>query len=104
MDRDEAIARIRKALKARSGKTWSVKGGRGTAWGWITISASPARCNEFGYMPDGDRAELAELLGMGSEVHSQGVNVPASGDYYRLFVHCAEHGHAGDFKAQPYWD
>ncbi len=35
MDRDEAIKRIRAALKRRSGKLWSVTGGRGTSWGWI---------------------------------------------------------------------
>ncbi len=43
IDRDEAIARIRTALKRRSGKAWSVTGGRGTAWGWITVEAPPAR-------------------------------------------------------------
>jgi hypothetical protein len=43
MDRDETIKRIRKALRARSGKDWSVTGGRGTAWGWITIDAPPRR-------------------------------------------------------------
>jgi len=41
--RDSAIERIRAALKRRSGKLWSVKGGRGTGWGWITIDAPPAR-------------------------------------------------------------
>jgi hypothetical protein len=44
MDRDEAIKRIKSALKRRSGKSWSVTGGRGTAWGWISISAPPKRC------------------------------------------------------------
>lgn len=43
MERNEAIAAIRTALKARSGKAWSVTGGRGTAWGWITISVPPSR-------------------------------------------------------------
>ena len=38
IDRDEAIKAIRTALKRRTGKTWSVKGGRGTAWGWLTIT------------------------------------------------------------------
>jgi hypothetical protein len=42
-DRDVAIKRIREALKRRSGKAWSVKGDRGTAWGWIHISCPPAR-------------------------------------------------------------
>jgi hypothetical protein len=43
VDRDDAIRIIRDALKKRSGKTWSVKGDRGTAWGWITITAPPKR-------------------------------------------------------------
>ena len=43
MTRDETIKAIRNALRARSGKTWSVKGGHGTGWGWITISVPPKR-------------------------------------------------------------
>ena len=42
-DRDTTIKRIKTALQQRSGKTWSVTGGRGTAWGWITIDAPPRR-------------------------------------------------------------
>lgn len=48
MDRNETIKRIKDALKRRSGKPWSVTGGRGTAWGWITIDAPPAR-TVYGY-------------------------------------------------------
>ena len=43
LTRDQAIKRIRDALKLRSGKPWSVTGGTGTAWGWIRIDAPPAR-------------------------------------------------------------
>lgn len=43
VDRDVTIKRIRAALRQRSGKTWSVRGDRGTAWGWINISCPPAR-------------------------------------------------------------
>ncbi len=42
-DRDATIRRIKTALKKRSGKTWSVTGGKGTAYGWISIDAPPAR-------------------------------------------------------------
>lgn len=54
-DRDTAIKAIRTALRRRSGKTWSVKGGRGTAYGWITISAPPKRlgCARFCRLVDG---------------------------------------------------
>lgn len=47
--RDEAIEAIRNGLKRRSGKQWSVTGGRGTAWGWIKISVPPRRlgCARF---------------------------------------------------------
>ncbi len=41
LTRDEAIRRIRAGLKARSSREWSVTGGRGTAWGWITIDVLP---------------------------------------------------------------
>ncbi len=44
LTRHEAIKRIKTALQKRSGKTWSVTGGRGTAWGWLRIDASPKRC------------------------------------------------------------
>jgi hypothetical protein len=43
IDRDAAIKRIRAALKFRSGKDWSVTGGKGTAYGWIKIDAPPRR-------------------------------------------------------------
>lgn len=41
--RDAVCKRIKAALVKRSGKQWSVTGGRGTAYGWITISAPKAR-------------------------------------------------------------
>jgi hypothetical protein len=43
ISRNEAIKAIRAALKRRTGKTWSVTGGRGSAWGWIRIDAPPKR-------------------------------------------------------------
>ena len=64
IDRNEANKRIRAALKRKTGKTWSVSGSRGTAWGWIDISSPPRRRNAMGYMSDADRKELAELLGL----------------------------------------
>ena len=62
MDRNETIKRIRTALRKRSGKAWSVKGGRGTAWGWIQIDAPPSRRNFDGYqMSPSDRAQLRDV-------------------------------------------
>jgi len=74
-ERNEAINIIRQALKARSGKVWSVTGGRGTAWGWIRIDAPPSergydldgvdhQWQRAGYMSLKRRAELAQLLGL----------------------------------------
>lgn len=111
--RDEAIKRIRTALKARSGKSWSVTGGRGTAWGWIEISAPPKRrtanhdggpCTDGfqGYMVLEDRAELAQLLGI-ETVYAQGVSIPASNDYRREYVDRAQ-GQTPSVIGEPYWD
>ena len=85
MERDEAISEIRAALKRRSGKTWSVTGDRGTAWGWITIDAPPARRTEKTHMTTADREELARLLGL-NDVHFQGVSIPASSQYRQEYV------------------
>jgi hypothetical protein len=101
-DRDATIKAIRKALRARSGKAWSVTGGRGTAWGWIRISAPPARCGEFGYMGDEDRAELGRLLGL-DPAHCQGISVPASSAYRAEYIDRAE-GRAPSAFGSPYWD
>ena len=59
LDRAETIRRIRTALKARSGKTWSVRGGSGTSWGWISIQSPPKRRVRDYYMSQADCAGLA---------------------------------------------
>ena len=89
MNRDEAITRIRKALKNRSAKSWSVTGGRGTDWGWLTIQAPPSRretaCD---YMTAEDCRELGELLGHHDATSRQGEDV--SPDEYVEYVRRAE--------------
>ena len=126
MERDETIKRIRTALTRRSGKQWSVTGGRGTAWGWIEIDAPPARrtwshrlkagsvtdrpqdyeefnCGLLGHnMGPEDRAELAALLGL-ERVHDQGISIAASNDYWQEYIDRAE-GRTPAKIAQPYWD
>jgi hypothetical protein len=62
--RDDAIARIRAALKRRTGRPWSVRGGRGTAWSWIEVSAPPARSDEFGRISIEDANTLARIFGL----------------------------------------
>ncbi len=125
--RNAVIKAIKYALQQRSGKQWSVTGGRGTAWGWITVDAPPSRrtmrcrlkagavtTNPDDYeMYDSGEAghstrpedidELSALLGI-EKVHCQGYSIPAGRDYQRLALCQALHGHSGPFTAQPYWD
>ena len=41
INRPDSIARIRAALKAKTGRNWSVSYGRGTASGWMRVQAQP---------------------------------------------------------------
>lgn len=100
-DRDVAITEIRSALRRRSGKAWSVRGGGGTAWGWITVTAPPSRLDRYGALSDADRAELAALLGV--DVHHQGVLVPAGSDWRREYVARAR-GEEPTVYGKVYWD
>lgn len=101
--RDQAIQTIKAALKARSGQTWSVTGGRGTAWGWITITTPPSRRVDFGYLTTEDAAKLGELLGLGHPAHQQGVSIAASSSHYAEYIARAQ-GQTPAVIAQPYWD
>jgi hypothetical protein len=104
-DRERTVKLIRTALRLRSGKAWSVSIGRGTARGWITITAPPAR-HWNGHMSLDDRAELGRLLygESGEPVHAQGESVPASSEYRRVYIQRALYGTANGFTASPYWD
>lgn len=101
-DRNETIRLIKAALKARSGKAWSVTGGRGTAWGWITVTSLPSRQVGYGYLSPEDKAELAHLLGLES-VHQQGHSIPASSAHYREALERA-YGVQVTKIAEAYWD
>lgn len=123
--RNAVIARIRTALRQRSGVTWSVTGGRGTTYGWLTIDAPPAwrtwryrlkpemldrpeNYEEYnsgergGHTGPAEREELGRLLEL-PHVHFQGVSIPASHDYYREYVDRAE-GRTPATLGTPYWD
>lgn len=121
LSRNETIKRIRTALRKRSGKLWSVTGGRGTTWGWIEIDSPPARRTwrhapfgpgqEFaeidtgepgGHASPAERVELSALLGL-EGIHHQGHKIPASNDYYQEYVDRAE-GRAPSVVGRPYWD
>ena len=123
---NEVVKLIKKALQRRSGKAWSVKHGRGTAYGWINIDAPPARCTwtrhetgqtatgfavyeekndarpGHGFMSPHDRKELAELLGL-EVVHGQGESIPASSAHYQEYIDRAE-GRAPRVWGEQYWD
>lgn len=113
--RDDAIKRIRTALKNRSGKPWSVTGGRGTAWGWIRIQAAPKDCRyewdgvtlaapgSEGYPSIEQRRELSTLLGKTDLIHPQGESIPASSAYYTEYIDRAE-GRTPSVLGKPYWD
>lgn len=125
-NRNAVIARIKAALQRRSGKPWSVTGGRGTAYGWITIDAPPKRRTAHAVLKEGavttwpedymdidtgepnghmtlkDRLELAQLLGLPG-AHFQGISIMASNDAYREYVDRAE-GRTPSKIAEPYWD
>jgi len=126
--RDSAITEIRTALKRRSGKSWSVKGGKGTAWGWITVDAPPSRRTSRylvkpghlghypedyeknrtdtqaagGYITELEGAELAKLLDL-KTVHHQGVLIPGGHDYWMEYVDRAN-GRKPSRIGKPYWD
>lgn len=101
IDANIAVRDIRKALRERSGKTWSVKRGTGTSYGWISISSPPARRDQFGSMTDVDAAELHELLGLDNDGHA--ISVPSSSAYRREYIDRAE-GREPSINGTPYWD
>lgn len=77
IDRPEAIQRLKVALRERTGRTWSVSGNRGTAWGWIDVRAPKARqVGEFGYLDEADQLALGDIFKlMGGKAHYQGHSI-----------------------------
>lgn len=103
IDRYEAIVAIRTALKRRTGRTWSVTGGRGTAWGWITVTAPPKRRVDGYYLSEDDAAVLGEAMGMEGAAHMQGVSIAADTSYRIEYVARAE-GRRSSVVGRQYWD
>lgn len=65
IERDDAVKALRAALRERTGHTWSVTVGRGTAWGWIEVTAPPARRVDGRTTMD-DALTLGEIFGLRS--------------------------------------
>lgn len=102
-DRDQAIATIRTNLRRRGLKWISVKGGRGTAWGWITICAMPSKgANTSGDLTPDQQVELTNALGLDS-VSRQGESIPASSAYRQEYIDRSA-GRTPSQIGTPYWD
>jgi len=89
-------------LKIRSGLTWSVTHGRGTAYGWIQIVAPKARL-VHDFMSKEDQELLGALLGLGAAVHYQGESIPSGGDFHREYVQRSA-GKTPTVRGKEYWD
>ncbi len=127
-DRNQIMKEMKKRLELRSGMKWSVRGGKGTAYGWLHISAPPSRkkyrhidkvigvnirgreiyeevfdeAAEYGSPGPVDRHILALLLNKDHRSNGDW-GVPSSRAYYVEFLaRCA--GRIPSVNATPYWD
>ncbi len=101
VDRNSTIKAIKAALKAR-GLTYSVTGGHGTTWGWITIDLMPKMKNKcLTY------SECREARGLMNEHFGlegfQYISIPPGNDYYREYMDRAA-GREPKKLGVPYWD
>jgi hypothetical protein len=105
-DRDATIKTIRANLKRRTGRAWSVTGGKGTAWGWIEIQATPKNRDAHGYTTEADRATLATALGLEPrDVTHHGISIPAGHDYRAEYLERSATGARTTApEGVPYWD
>ena len=103
MNRNDTIKRIKKALRKRTGRPWSVTGGRGTAYGWLTIKAvKKYAADGRGELTAEDRQYLADILGLDRPAHHQGELIPSSNAYYQEYIDRAE-GRKPSVIGRPYW-
>jgi hypothetical protein len=133
MSRNDVIKAIKSALKARTGKSWSVRGGRGTGYGWLTIDAPKAlrrwTSEQAGtdasgmpvyaerYLTDAEvAAGKAEYAHMGpatrrklaellglERVQTGGVSIPSGSDFYQCYLDRARTG-TSTVTPERYWD
>jgi len=100
-NRNEVIAKIKAAFKAR-GLRYSVTGGRGTAWSWITIDLLPA---VYKSLNEEERKAAYQKLAtdLGKDKGWTSESIPASSDYYREYIDRAN-GRTPSVIGVPYWD
>lgn len=99
--RNNVIRNIKRALKSR-GMDYSVRGGRGTAWGWIHVDLLPSVDRLL--TPDKRREAYVVLnRAFGLDLQSGQVTIPASSAHYREYLERAR-GLKPTKIAQPYWD
>lgn len=73
-DLDVFVKTLRKLLRARTGRDWSVSRGRGTAYSWCHIKAPKARSiDDWGRLSVEDQIVLGSVLG--TRVHEQGESI-----------------------------
>lgn len=73
---------LKKALKVATGRAWSVRGSRGTAYGWLNVSAPKDREEgPYGYTSEEDRVLLREAF-QTERIHHQGYMIPSSRGFY----------------------
>lgn len=95
-----AINEVRRALRARSGKAWTVTRQRGTAYGWINVTAPASRQTNY-QMSAEDTAELGSLFGLQGGATS--VLIPDTPHHWAEFVERAN-GRVPMVYGHQYWD
>lgn len=74
---------MKTALKLRTGLIWRVTNARGTAYGWIRISAPSNRATDGDSdLSEMDQAVLSEIFNK-ERIHYQGHSLPSGGDYHQ---------------------
>lgn len=90
----EVTKKIRELLNKRSDRSWTARNARGTAYGYLSVSAPPSRLrSEYGSMSLEDAIELAELWGS-DRVNFQYISVSPDEHYHAL------RSARGDFPAR----
>jgi hypothetical protein len=102
-DLDLFTKTLRKLLRARTGRDWSVTRGKGTAYSWCRINAPKARTVEHGYLSVEDQVVLGSVLGqwVGTQGESIRTEAGVRGWYILKAIGASTDGW---HVAEPGWD